>query len=1189
MMSKLLQFEVFYQLKQRAFPLFAVLFFLLGLFLGQQGFAPKGVNFNATYQVYLYTSLFTLGSVFIIMFFSISAMLRDTQNMMEGIIFSTSIKKQHYFWSRFSGTFLFSVLAFSPFVIGYIFGNYFFGLDPGRIADFKLMTYLQPWLFIVVPNIFICSAVIFSVCTLSKNNIATYASAVFIYSLYFICSIFLNSPIIAQAVPASPESMTMASIADPFGIAAFLEQTQFWTPYQKNTQLLSLSGLFLWNRIIWILISSGLLFLTYTLFSFRKLSKKAKKEKTKKEKTVAKKVYSALPITTNSQAQTSAFFALLKLELKGVFKSLPFIAVLIMWSLIVFFNLYSTVVSGGEYGVSVYPVTSELIGLMVEPLPFFSLIVILFYSAEIVWKERSFHFNLIIDATPIKNSIFFLSKFTALVFLPLILITIGIIMCIVFQIALGYSNIEFGVYASLYYYQGLEFIVFSMLALSISSFSKTKFMGMGIFGLFAVLSLKARIIGLEHPLTSIGFLPKISYTNMNGFYGGVLKYQHLSVYWLAFGLLVIFLTFKVWNRGLVTSFRVKLKQVRVNWTVKQRLSLVVLSLLFIGFGGLVFYNTNVVSDYTTMEDQLEVKAQYEKRYKKYETLKRLSIASRKTEVAMYPKKRKYTVKANYYLKNSNNTPISELFITEKIPLQDISIEKGTLVQYDSIIGSYLFKFDKAIPSGDSISFQFNVNYDLKGYEESKTIISNGSYITHRDFEPILGYHSGFEIIQKEERIKRELPIRVKQEYTDTHMEMQEFTMEKVYFETVVSTSADQIALSSGELIREWTTNNRKYYHYKTQKPVSPMLAYFSANYEKKTANHNGISIEQYFDQEHHENSKHIEWSTKTTLDYCQTNFGAYPFDYIRIAEVPAHWGFGGFAHPGMISMVENRLYLNNVSDPNTFNLVAKRTIHEISHQWWGHTLTGKPIAGGSLLVEGFAKYTEAVVMEKMYGKKAVYALVEDARRKYFNHRSYASQAEPPVYKVLGQNYISYGKALHVMLALRDLIGETTVNRVLKSLTDKFRHSAKLKATTLDFLNEVYAHTPVQQQELVNDWFKKVITYDLAVDASSNYTKLPNGTFEVIVKINAKRFETLDTGEIIPISINEPIKIGVFTTHPSLVEDDSSIVYYASNLIDKEQTEIKLVVNQKPSFIAIDPYGTRSDANIVDNVKRLEIK
>ena len=171
-------------------------------------------------------------------------------------------------------------------------------------------------------------------------------------------------------------------------------------------------------------------------------------------------------------------------------------------------------------------------------------------------------------------------------------------------------------------------------------------------------------------------------------------------------------------------------------------------------------------------------------------------------------------------------------------------------------------------------------------------------------------------------------------------------------------------------------------------------------------------------------------------------------------------------------MVEDRLYLTDQSDSETFNLVAKRTIHEVAHQWWGHTLSAKPVAGGSLLIEGLAKYTEAVVLEKMQGKKALFTLNENVRSRYFTGRSFASELEPPVYKVTSQGYISYGKALTVMLALRDLIGEKQVNQVLKTITDKHRNINKLEVTTIDFLEELYKVTSQEQHILIDDWFKK---------------------------------------------------------------------------------------------------------------------
>lgn len=1187
MFKKLLQFEVYYQFKQRAFPIFAILFLALGVFVGRQGFAPRGINFNSVYQVYFHTSLFTLGSLFIIMFFAISAMLRDKQHDMEGLIFSSSIKKSYYYWSRFIGTVLFSILAFSPFILGYIFGNYFSDLDPERLGEFQLLTYLQPWLYIVVPNIFICSSIVFSVSTLTKNSTATYVSAVFIYMLYFVSSIFLNSPLMAQAVPASPESMAIAALADPFGIAAFFEQTQYWTPYEKNTQLLSLSGLFLMNRLVWMVFSCGILFATYKIFSFRKMTGKVKKDK--KINSNKTRLFSYKPLATfhSFKGQQAAFFSLLKLELKGIFKSLPFLAVLIMWLFIVFSELYSTVISGGEYGVSMYPFTNQLIELIVDPLTLFSLILIIFYSAEIIWKERNLNLNLIIDATPVKNWVFFLSKFGALLLLPTILITIGIAMCITFQVVLGYTNFEFGLYASLYYYYGLQLVVFSMIAMFISSLAKTKYLGMGIFGLIVIFFLKADLLGFEHPLTSLGFMPRVSYSNMNGFYDGPQLFNHLAIYWFAFGLLLIMLSFKIWNRGVVAGLSVKLKQLALQWTKIQKYTMMILTVLFLGAASLVYYNVNIVSEYETIADQLDFRENYERKFKKYEgSIERLYPTSKKTKVDIYPQERKFTVKADYILKNKSEQPLSKLFITERVQLETITIENAHLVAHDSLYGTYLFEFDKTLQPNDSVSFTFSLTKEVKGYEQDNSIVNNGTYLNRfSNFEPILGYTAGLEISNKPERKKRNLPEQVTEDKSDAHIMLEDVKYERVRFETIVSTASDQTAISSGRLVKQWSDNNRNYFHYKSSRKILPEVGYFSANYTSKKIDFKGISIEQYYDESHDFNIGEIESSVKQTLDYCQENFGAYNFDHVRIAEVPSHWPFGGFAHSGMISMTEHKLYLNDVRNEETFNLVAKRTIHEVAHQWWGHTLSAKPVPGGSLFIEGFAKYTEAVVLEKMYGKRALYTLTENARRRYFSGRSMASEFEPPVYKVDGQSYISYGKALTVMLALRDLIGENEVNHVLKTLTNKYRNLNKLEVNSIEFLDEVYKVTPVKYHSLIDDWFKKVITYDLAVDDSS-YKELADGTFEVSVNIKAKRFETNTAGEIEQIEINEPIKIGLFTKHLTSVKDESSILYYESNIIQKQDTVIKIIVKELPKYISIDPFGTRSDENTVDNLFQL---
>lgn len=1182
MFKKLLQFEIYYQLKQRAFPIFTVLFLGLGYFTGSQGYAPTSVNFNSVYQVYFHTGIFTLGSVFITMFFAVTAIIRDKQHNMESLIYSSSITKHHYFWSRFLGTLIFSVVAFSPFVIGYIFGNYFSGLDPERLGAFNLLNYLQPWLYLVLPNIFIGTSLIFSVSTLTKNSIATYASAVFIYMLYFVSSIFLNSPLLAQSVPASPEMMSVAAIVDSFGVAAFFEQTQYWTAYQKNTQLLSFSGLFLLNRILWVALSIGILLLTYRSFSFRKITKKVKKEKAISNKDKQLTPYKPIDGIYGVKAQVTSLLSLIRLELKSVFKSLPFLVIVVMWLIIVFSELYATVVEGSEYGVSIYPLTNQLIELITSPLTLFGLILLIFYGSEIVWREHSVNFNLIIGATPVKNWVLFTAKFISLSLLPMLLIVLGVLMCIAFQISLGFTNINLGMYASVFYYYGLQLVIYAMLAIFINSIAKSKYIGMGAFGLLVMVSMKANLLGLEHPLTSISFMPRVTFGDMDVYSKNAKLFNHLGLYWLSIGALLILLAFKIWNRGMVKEFSYKLKQLKQECNLTEKLLFSTFFLLVIGAGALVFYNANVVSNYQTDDDNLNFSENYERTYKKYETLEKLYPISQKTDVAIFPEERKYTIKAKYILKNKSNKALSQLFITERIPVKQINIENARLLTKDTVHGAYVFEFKEKLQPNDSVLYTFAVEKELKGYEEDKSIVHNGTYITFRNFEPIIGYASGYEITDRTERKKRGLPIREEEDNSDAHIALEDIENEKIQFETVVSTSKDQTAISSGDLIRTWSENNRNYYQYKSKGKILPMVAYFSAEYATKKTMYNGISIEQYYDANHHFNIEEIENSTKETLAYCQENFGTYNFNHVRIAEVPSHWSFGGFAHPGVISMVEDRLYLSDVHEANMFNLVSKRTIHEVAHQWWGHTLTAKPVAGGALLVEGLAKYTEAVVLEKMYGKRALYELAEAARRRYFLGRAFGGTQEPLIYKVLDEGYISYGKAYTVFMALKDLIGEQQVNKILKTITERYRLESSPKAHTIELLEEIYKVTPKGNHYLINDWFKKVITYDIAVENSS-YKELTNGTYEVIATIKAKRVETLKDGNIKEIAINEPVKIGVFTTHPSLVKDNNTVLHYESEQLSKERTQVRFIVNKKPKYIAIDPYGTRSDENLRDNV------
>lgn len=1184
MFPSLLLFEIRYQLKHKAFAGFAFLFLLLGLLIGRQGFAPAGVDFNAAYQITYNTALFTLGGVFPIMFFAISGIIREEQYRTGAFIYSSPVKKLPFFLSRFCGVLIFSSLVLNFFLLGFASAMAFPGLDAERLAAFQVESYLQPLLLFVLPNILICSSLIFGIAALTRNTLATYVSAVAIYALYWICSLFLNSPLMAQSVPASPENLFVAALADPFGLSAFFEQTQFWTPFQKNTATLSFSGSLLWNRILWLTFSLLLLGLTYAYFSFRSRGGRIRPIKPEEERLDVKE-YSPVVVSISSlRIHFQSFFSLLGLELRNIFKSLPFLAIALVWLVIASTEIYSGIRESGAYGDSLFPATHLILAELQKPLFLFSILLLVFYGGELVWRERQLRLHEILDATPVPSSVLFLSKALALFLLPLILLFIGILLALGFQLYFEYDQISLAPYAAVFYFLGMELVFYGMLSLFLQLLIQNKYAGMLLTGLLVLLfntSLAARL-GMEHPLSQLGTMPALEYSQMSLFGNSARAFHFFVIYWMALGLLLSFISFRLWQRGAVTDFQSRLRSV---FRLQNKWQLAMMGLfgsLFLLSGISIYYNINQAEEFISSEKSLDLMEGYERKFGEFEQLAQPVAAKVKTRVDLFPKEGEYQVKAELLLENISDSEITRVLVSEREPLHTLKLENAELLEYDPRLGTYLFQLNIPLKPQQQLDFSYEIRREHKGFQSGKAVVANGTYLRHDEFEPVLGYRRSLEIKDAFERKKRGLPAQEAANFSDSELQDEETRdYRKIEFETILSTETGQTAIAPGNLLRKWESNSRSYFHFRAPGLVLPSLAYFSADYQFRRSDFQGISVEQYYHPGHSYNIGRIEESIEATLAYCQENFGKYPFRQLRIAEVPGHWKFGGFAHPGTISMVEDRLYLVDERDSG-FSLVAKRTIHEVAHQYWGHQLTPRSTYGGSLLVEGLAKYTEAVVMERMYGKSAVWQLTETAISDYFKGRAYAEEPEPPLYLVKGQSYLSYGKSLPVLLALRDLIGGKILNTVLRELLEEHKKDLKPRVTSEDFLKRIFAHTPEEFHPLVTDWFKRIITYELKV-IDSDSRRLENGNYEVRIKISAKRFETLKGGEQVEIPLDEPIQIGVFTKHPGELSTEAEVMYLQPHRVNREQMEFRLEVSGEPGIIAIDPFGTRLEENRRDNI------
>lgn len=1181
MFQKLLHFEFKYQVKQLAFPILSTLFFLIGLQLGIQGYGNGSTIYNSPQSIAEITAIMTLGSVFIIMFFTINGVIRDKRYNFESLLFTTQIKKTHYFWSRFFIVFIVSTIAFCMFFIGFFITTQLPNLDTNLVNPFNISDYLRTFFIIVLPNIFVCTSIIFSVSLLSKNNVATYASAILIYAFYFLCSLFLNSPVMANSEPLAADSYVTAALMDPFGLSALFEQTQFWTVFEKNIMPISFSGNFLWNRLLWI--SSGLIILlsSYGLFSFRNIETTKKKQNRKVKSNDLKVVYN--PVQTKSN-RIFTLITITRLEISNSIKSLPFVAVVLIWIVIVVTGIFARIFEGGPYNDSLYPATYKLIDMFINPLLVLGNILIVFYSGEIIWKERFLGFNGIVDSSPAKNSDFYFGKLLAVIFLPFGLIVVGIILSVFLQLIFDYNYYDPIMYLSLFYNPGLTFVCVGLFSVFIQSIISNKYLGMGITGLLIIFlgTSLSSLIGIEHPMLLLGNLPSINFSGMNRFNGVTKAYNYFAFYWLTFGAILGFTSYQLWQRGSINKLKFRFLLMKSTWTKKTTLSILFLFFLWISSAVVVYQNIHIETYYVSSSQKLDLKETYERNYKEFKSLKGLFPTVMNTKVDLYPSRKRYVVKGSYILKNKSTDALTKYMIIEKEPIKEISLEGANIIEHNSELGVFIFQFKEPLYPNEEVKFEYEIDKQVKGFETSRNIVKNGTYIPHRDFEPRIGYFSELEILNSTERKKRGLPEIEKEKISDDHIVTKGSRVGRIYFSTIISTEKDQTAFSSGELIKKWSENDRNYYQFDSKGLIMPTMGYFSGIYTTKIKNYKGVDIEQYYIKQNDFNINRIEESAKNTIDYCTQYFGEYPFNHIRLAQIPSYWPMGGFAHPSTISLTEDRNYLVDLRDSLSFDLVAKRITHEVAHQWFGHILAPKNVDGASLMVEGFAKYIEGRVMEKMYGKSAVWELSRNANNRYFTYRAFSNELEPPAYKVSGQGYLSYGKLYTVMLALYDLIGEEKVNSVIKTILERNKNKVSLEATTIELLEEIYKVTPVLYHNLINDWFKKIVTYDLKIKDASIYAT-SDGKYRIDLKIDSKRFEYLNDGSSNEIVINEPIRIGAFNKHPKEYRLNEKPIYYKHHQINKENSELTIIVDEIPMYLAIDPYGTRNDENYNDNL------
>jgi ABC-2 type transport system permease protein len=1138
---------------------------------------------NAPYVIENYYAIVGLLALLMVTAFVNSAAARDFSHNTYQIIFTTPIRRRDFLLGRFFGATLASVIPMLGVSIGILLAKYMPWVEPERWERVIWSAHLKGILVFALPNAFFMAAILFTIAVLARNEIVSFVGALLLLAGY----------VVADGLLSDLERERIAALLDPFGVRTFALATKYWTVAEKNSISVGLSGLLLWNRLLWIAV--GVLFLIFAYYRFSFAERRQKARKTQAAPETAAPTLVVLPLVTARASSWEMYLSSVKIHLAGIFKGTVFIVVLLAGLL----NCVPTVaISAREgYGNSTLPVTYWLLEMIAGTLYLFLIALITYYAGVLIWKDRDAHMDEITDSLPAPEWISYAARFTALAAMVMLVQFLALVSGVIIQASYGYHRYQLGLYLKQLFVRDLSLFFFlGVLAFFIHALSPNKYVGYFIYIAFLIVNLFIwKPLNVASNLVQFGSTPEVVYSDMFGDAPFITAWRWFALYWILFCGLLAIATVMFWPRGKQARWaeRARIARLRFSgpWPALALLCLV----SFAATGAWIFYNTKVLNRLIDPKDQLAMQADYEKNYKPSDRLPQPYVRSDKYRVDIFPATRNMTMRVEEEFYNPYPQPLTEIHYTTDLHYDvDIQIPGAELAKNDSRLAYRIYRFTPPLQPGESRTAVFIVKSKNRGFENSvsnQEITQNGTFFNN-SVAPMIGYNTQVELTDPNDRrkyglgeqelmrpLERNCSDDCRENYLRAHADW-------VNVETVISTSPEQIAIAPGSLVREWQENGRRYFDYQLDHPALRFFSFMSARYEVQREEWNGIKLEVYYDKEHPWNVPRMMKSLKKSLEYYTQNFGPYYNKEARIVEFPRVAKFAQ-AFAGTMPYSESIGFIANLNHPDDIDMVYYVVAHEMGHQWWAHQVVGADMQGATLLSESLAQYSALMVMEKEYGRDTMRKFLKYEMDNYLRSRGRERHKEEPLLTVESeQGYIHYRKASIVLYYLKEMIGEEAVNRALRKVIQQYAYNAPPYPTSYALVDALREETPPHLQYLIKDLFEDITLFsNRTLDATA--VKRPDGKYDVTIDVETHKYKADAKGNETEVAMDDWIDIGAFAK-PEKGRKYGKTLYRDRVHIANGKSTYTFTTAEAPDEAGVDPFLLLIDRVPEDNTKKVTL-
>jgi len=1166
-------FEVRYHLRQ---PLFYLVTFVLSvlLFIAGTGQGPGGgvgrLHLNAPAVILEQLLKWIYLVLFLMTAFVASAAVRDFDRRTSELFFSKPISRFDYLTARFAGT---MVVCTLPYLVGtgaLAASAFMPGLDPTRVGPFRLTPYAFGLGMLIIPTLVALGAAFYALASWTRSTLATYLGVI----------VFFAASAIAGLAASRFETQWIGQLLDPFGVTALAGTLKYWTVAELNTATPAVGGTLLWNRILWLGLGFSALGLSVVAFDPFVSSRARARDLVDGGRRLRAARPPGPSLSLGMTGVRLQFIRQVRREAMTVLGNLPFLGIL---ALGLFVLIQAASSAGNLFGMPVHPRTYLMLEALQGIYSIILLLAVVLYSGDLIWKERSLELDEVVDSMPTPSGVYFGAKLTALLLMIAVVLLAGVVALVGFQLSHGYHDLELGLYARGVALAAVYPVLMLVLACFCHVVARSRLAGYGLVILFIISWDLLEELGFEHHLYRFASLPPVPYSDFNGYGPFLAPFGWYTLYWGFAALVLVGLSILFWRRGADDAWRARWAEARMRFRGPVRALISVSAIGLVAAGCWIFYNTNVLNAYVPSTDAAARRARYERLYRRYQDLDLPRIIAVRVDVDIFPDRRSVEIRGSYRIRNRSARPLRDLHVSipERVRVNRLDLPAHDVVLEDKDLGYGIYQLRDPLEPGEAIEFGFDLTAANRGFVNNGTavaVIDNGTFFTKRDFFPVIGYDAQRQLADAAERRRRGLPaLRFAgiDDLSARRSTPRAPDADRVDFESTVSTSIDQIAVTSGELQREWVGNGRRYFHYRAEIPITHHFAFASARYAVTRSEWNGVAIEVYHHHGHDDNVGRMIDASKKSLAYFTANFGLYQHRHLRIVEFPRYVR-DATSFPGLIAFSESMGFNARLDGAEAIDYPFYVTAHEVAHQWWGQQLVGADVQGVGMLHETLAQYSALMVMEDELGRPAMQRVLAYEHDWYLRGRAGERGAEPPLARVERQDYVYYHKGALAMYALRDAVGEVRLNQALKRFLSRGALGEPLYTTTAELLEEIRPAVPEESKQLVEDLFERITTFDNAVAAATS-TERADGTFLVRLELEAHKRRADVAGAEREIPIDDWIDVAVFG-------DGGTVLFLERRRIRASPVAFEIAVGQRPARVAIDPYYKLIDRDRGDNVR-----